>query len=279
VPVVRLDTGAPTWVEDARLASYRGVRDPELVRRSARFIAEGRQVVRTLLTDSVLQAESVLIDDTAWPTLASDLEAAGELAVYRVPTGALRDVAGWKFHQGCLAVGLRPDALSVEALLSSAGEPALLVALDSVSNPDNVGAIFRSASALGAGGVVLGPTCVSPLYRKALRSSMGAALRIPFSHGPLWHEGLAALKAHGYTLLALTPGEGAVSLEALAERLEPQGRYALLLGAEGPGLGATSLEASDQRIVIPMHAGVDSLNVAAAAAVALYRIGQVIRRR
>jgi tRNA G18 (ribose-2'-O)-methylase SpoU len=279
MPVVRLDTSAPTWVDDARLAAYRGVRDPELVRRSARFIAEGRQVVRTLLTDSVLRAESVLIDDTAWPTFASDLEAAGALDVFRVPTGALREVPGWKFHQGCLAVGVRPDALSVDALLSAAGEPSLIVALDAVSNPDNVGAIFRSASALGAGGVVLGPTCVSPLYRKALRSSMGAALRIPFSHGPLWQEGLAALKAHGYTLLALTPGEGAASLEVVVAGLEPQGRYALLLGAEGHGLGATSLETCDQRIVIPMEAGVDSLNVAAAAAVALYRIGQVVRRR
>ncbi len=279
MPIVRLDTSAPTWVDDARLALYRGVRDPELVRRSARFIAEGRQIVRTLLSDSVLRAESVLIDDTAWPTLASELEAASDLAVYRVASGTLRDVAGWKFHQGCLAVGQRPEPVSVDALLAAAGEPHLVVGLDTVSNPDNVGAIFRSASALGAGGVILGPTCVSPLYRKALRSSMGAALRVPFSHGPDWGDGLAALKSHGYTLLALTPGVGAVSLEAAVERLTPTGRYALLLGAEGHGLGATSLERCDERIVIPMHAGVDSLNVAAAAAVALYRIGQVIRRR
>lgn len=277
--VETLDTSDAAWIDDPRLADYRGIRDPELVRRNRRFIAEGRQLVRTLLFESPLVARSVLIDDTAWVTVGEELEDLSGVAIYRVPTGQLRDVAGWKFHQGCLAIGERPDAQSVASLLDATGDPGLVVGLDTVSNPDNVGAIFRSAAALGAGGVLLGPTSVSPLYRKAARSSMGASLRLPFSHGPAWREGLLTLKARGYTIWALTPGDGAVSLEAAVDGALAGGRHALLLGAESHGLGATSLELCDQRVVIPMHAGIDSLNVAASAAIALYRLSQVIRRR
>ena len=266
----RIDTSTDAWTADPRLADYRVVRDPELVKRSARFIAEGRLVARRLLVDSPLEALSVLLDETALPSMQDALDARPDVPAYVVPRGALRELAGWQFHQGCLAVGVRPAARDVDQVLTAAGDPRLVVALDTVSNPDNVGAIFRSAAALGAGAVVLGPTCVSPLYRKAIRSSMGAALVLPFVHGPAWEESLAALKARGHALLAMTPAEGSESLEAVASDLGAETRRTLILGAEGDGLGEASLAHADRLVAIAMDAGVDSLNVAAAAAIALY---------
>lgn len=270
--IVTLDMSDPAWVDDPRLADYRALRDPALVKQSARFVAEGRMVVRTLLEDSPYTARSVLVDETAHAALADVLAAHPDVPAYRVPPGALKELAGWQFHQGCLAIGERPDPVDVPTLLERAGTPRLVVALDALSNPDNVGAIFRSAAALGAGAVVLSPACASPLYRKAIRSSMGAALRLPFGHGLPWEASLAALRAADHLLLALDP-EGE-DLEALLPEI-PSGRpRTLILGAEGAGLGATSREVADRRVRIPMHFGVDSLNVAAAAAIALYRLAQ-----
>ncbi len=119
--------------------------------------------------------------------------------------------------------------------------------------------------------MVLSPECASPLYRKAVRTSMGAALRLPFVHGAVWRESLAALQAAEFTLLALAPDD-AEPLEYVAAGLAPDARRALLMGAEGPGLSATSTELAARRVGIPMPGGIDSLNVAAAAAVALYRL-------
>lgn len=270
--VTRIDTSDPAWVDDPRLADYRIVRDPELVRGHGRFIAEGRMVVQVLLEQSPLEAVSVLVDDTAWDAVESWLAGHEDVPVLRVPSGALKELSGWQFHQGCLAVGVRPEPEDVGAALARAGGPGLVVALEQVSNPDNVGAIFRSAAALGAGAVVLGPTCASPLYRKAIRSSMGAALRLPFVHGQPFDEALAALREHGHTLLALTPAAGAEDLEAVAASLDPSEPRTLLLGAEGDGLSDEALATADRRVRIPMQAGMDSLNVAAAAAVAVYRV-------
>lgn len=268
--VESLDTRDPTWVEDPRLADYRELRDPALVKQSARFVAEGRMVVRTLLEDSPFATRSVLVDETAATALADELDARPGVPVFRVPNGALRDLAGWQFHQGCLAIGERPDPVDVPTLLERANEPPFVVALDAVSNPDNVGAIFRSSAALGAGAVVLSPSCASPLYRKAIRSSMGAALRLPFSHGAPWEASLAALREADHVLIALDPHGD--DLEDVLRGL-PSGRpRTLVLGAEGAGLGGHSRAVADELVSIPMQGGVDSLNVAAAAAVALYRL-------
>ena len=274
--VIRLETSDARWVEDPRLSDYRAVRDPELVRRGARFLAEGRMVVRTLLEDSPYKTLSLLADESAWSALSVvvDPSVLERTTSYVVPAGALRDLGGWKFHQGCLAVGQRPPTRSVAELLQANPTATLWVGLDDVSNPDNVGAIFRSAAALGAGGIALSPTCASPLYRKAVRTSMGAALRLPFSHGPDWREGLQAFQARGVRLLALTPEEGAEELEVVAQEAATGAVRVVLLGAEGSGLGAVSLEHADRRVRIPMDGGVDSLNVAAAAAVALYRLAR-----
>jgi tRNA G18 (ribose-2'-O)-methylase SpoU len=266
----RLDTSDPAWVQDPRLEGYRVLRDPELVRRGARFVAEGRRVVRTLLADSSLRALSVLAEEPAFEALQAGTGGAREVPAYVVPSGALRTLAGWHFHQGCLALGERPAARPLEALLDERPSARLLVGLEVVSNPDNVGAIFRSALALGASGVVLAPGCASPLYRKALRTSLGAALRLPFADGTSWEGALDLLARRGWALLALTPSAaGAVAPEEAAARVRGRPR-ALLLGAEGDGLGAHTLARADLRVRIPLHAEVDSLNVAAAAAVALH---------
>ncbi|MDA1195186.1 MAG: RNA methyltransferase [Planctomycetota bacterium] len=270
--IERLDTTAATWIEDPRLADYRAVRDPALVRQSARFVAEGRLVVRTLLRDSPLRAVSVLVDETAYPVLAATLEASSDVSIYVVPSGALQQIAGWRFHQGCLAVGERPAPLGASVLVERQQRPRLLVGLEALSNPDNVGAIFRSAAALGAGGVVLGPEAVSPLYRKAVRTSMGAALTLPYAHVEDWHAALDALAAEGYALLALTPAADAEGLAEVADALPVDRPRVLLLGAEGPGLTAETLARADRRVRIPMTRGTDSLNVAASAAIALFAL-------
>lgn len=265
-----LDTHDPSWIDDPRLADYREIRDPTLVKQSARFVAEGRMVVRTLLEDSPFRVCSVLVDETAAEALADVLRAHDDVPVFCVPGGAVKGLAGWQFHQGCLAIGERPEPIDVPTLVARAEGPRLVVALDAVSNPDNVGAIFRSSAALGAGAVVLSPGCVSPLYRKAIRSSMGAALRLPFSHGAPWEESLQALRAAGHVMLALDPdGE---DLESVIAELDPAQPRTLVLGAEGAGLGAVARDVADRTVGIPMRFGVDSLNVAAAAAVALYRL-------
>lgn len=151
----------------------------------------------------------------------------------------------------------------------------MLLALDEVADPDNVGAVFRNAAAFGAAGVLLSAGCADPLYRKAIRVSMGATLSTPFSRVE-WATGLAALRRAGYTLVALTPDPDAESIETLATRRRPSERLALIVGAEGAGLGAESRHAADVRVRIPMAAGVDSLNVATACGIALHRVASGI---
>ena len=274
MPVERLDVTDPSWVEDPRLEAFRNVRDPELVRQSACFLAEGRLVLRTLLRDSHLSARALLLEEAALAWLEREsVPLPADLPVYVVPRGAMTALGGFRFHQGCLASGDLPAARTPADLLRDVdAEQGVVVGLDGLSNPDNVGAIFRSAAALGARGILLGPTCASPLYRKAIRSSMGAALRLPFCQAEDWGAVLDALQDAGYERLALTPDPAAPDLASVLVPWTRDRRRALLLGAEGPGLGAQSLSEAEHRVRIPMQGGVDSLNVAAAAAVALYAL-------
>ena len=260
-------------VEDPRLAPYRMVRDPELVRRSARFLAEGRQVVRTLLRAPTWQVESVALTPTALDVMRGDLVLRAGVPVYLLEPDVFREIGGWSFHQGCLAVGRRPPAADLAALLARIADARRLVVLEALSNPDNVGAIFRTATALGADAVALSPTCASPLYRKALRTSMGSVLRLPFVHLEAWGQDvLAPLDALGFTRLALTPAGDAPRLDDVARALAADARIAIFLGAEGDGLSSAVLASVDRRVRIPMTGGIDSLNVAAAAAIAMYAL-------
>jgi tRNA G18 (ribose-2'-O)-methylase SpoU len=256
---------------DPRVDDYRAVRDPEWLKRRGRFVVESRAAIQFLLERKDLEVDSMLLTQTAWRELSSSLESRPEIVILVTTPGAMRAIGGYRFHQGALALARRPID-GDRARLIGAPSPARLVVLEEVANPDNVGAIFRNALALGAWGVLLSSGCAHPLYRKAIRASTGAALRLPFAFAPDWPRALAELHAAGWCLVALAPDAGAVSIEQAAERLRAEPRVALMLGHEFAGLSARALEAADLRLRIPMQLEVDSLNIAAASAIALHRI-------
>jgi tRNA G18 (ribose-2'-O)-methylase SpoU len=252
---------------DPRVAEYRDIRDAGLRRRAGLFVAESRAVVHRLLVSERFRTRSVLVTQPALDGLRGPLDAC-DAPVYLTTHEIARELVGFAFHRGCLALGERGGEPSPASLIDAAG-PRLVVALEEVSKPDNVGAVFRNARALGADGILLSRGCADPLYRKAIRVSMGAALVTPFAHAPSWPGALASLRAAGYTIVALTPDAGAGDIARL-DRLPA--RVALLLGAEGGGLGAESRAAADLSVRIAMAPGADSLNVATAAAIALHRL-------
>jgi tRNA G18 (ribose-2'-O)-methylase SpoU len=251
---------------DPRLEEYRNVPDPELVERSGIFIAEGRLVVRRLLIARRFETRSVMVTDAALAALSDVLDLHGALPVYVVPQHVMNTVTGFNIHRGCLAVGVRRPAESWRTATEGAKRA---VVLERVSNADNVGSIFRNAAAFGADAVLLGPACADPLYRKAIRTSMAAALSVPFARADPWPEMLSTLRSLGWAIVSLTPAPNAPPLDRVAALVSTQ-RAALLLGHEGNGLSQDALELSTHRARIPMAAGTDSINVATAAAIAMY---------
>jgi tRNA G18 (ribose-2'-O)-methylase SpoU len=255
---------------DHRLEDYRGVSDPALLERSRLFIAEGRLVVARLLTGGRFETRSVLVTRPALASLAGALPTDTPLPVYVVPQPVMNGVTGFNIHRGCLAVGVRRPPEAWAAVIEEARR---LIVLERVSNADNVGAIFRSAAAFGIDAVLLGAACADPLYRKAIRTSMGAALSVPFAHATPWPDALGQLRALGVDVVAMTLDHDATPLSDVAAAVATR-RTALLLGHEGQGLGAEALALSTHRARIPMAAGVDSLNVATAGAIALYAMSR-----
>jgi tRNA G18 (ribose-2'-O)-methylase SpoU len=256
---------------DERLSDFQAVSDPDLARTRGLFIAEGRLVVRRLLTESTFAPRAVLVTPSAMKALEDVLPARPGVAIYIVKKDVMDGVAGFNIHRGCLATGERPAPADWRSRLAGARR---LVILERVGDADNVGAIFRSAAAFGGDAVLTGPACADPLYRKAIRTSMGAALILPFADASPWPAMLRDLKAEGWAVAAMTPAADAMPLRDFSSATRPQ-RVAIVLGHEGEGLTAGALEACDYRVRIPIHASVDSLNVATAAAIALYELGQV----
>lgn len=252
---------------DPRVAHYVAMRERDVTGRGGRFIAEGETVLRLLLRGSRFTPESVLIAAKRQAALAGLLATApADLPVYVAAPAVLDAVTGFHVHRGVLAIGLRgvePDAAD---LLAGLGPSALVVVAIGIANHDNVGGIFRNAAAFGADAVLLDRTSCDPLYRKAVRVSVGGSLRVPFARGGEGGGLLDLLTANGFEPLALTPG-GADTLPAV--RRAP--RTALLLGTEGPGLPPDIL-ARCRTVRIPMAAGFDSLNVATAGAIALHHL-------
>jgi tRNA G18 (ribose-2'-O)-methylase SpoU len=250
---------------DPRVALYRGVRDPELLRAHGVFIAEGRLVVRRLLESSRFRARSVLVTPAVRAGLTDLLEWSDDTEVYEAELPLFRELTGFNVHRGCLAIGRpRGPVPSWQDVVRSA---RTVVVLERVGNPDNVGGVFRAAAALGADAILLSPGCGDPLYRKSIRTSMAATLTLPFAVVEPWPRVLAELQSLGFSIFAFTPsGE-----EEISAVQRPQ-RTALLLGHEGIGLDAETLALSDRRVRIPMTPGADSLNVVTAAAVALDRL-------
>lgn len=252
-------------LDDPRVAAYAHVGNPAWLREHDRFVAEGRLVVRRLIEDQRALIESVLVTPAGAAALGDVLATLpGDCPAYVCEPEDLRTLSGINFHRGCLALARRP-AMPPLASLASA---RLLVALERVSDPDNVGSIFRNALAFGAGGVILDGASADPLYRKAIRTSMAAVLRVPFTRPEPWPGGLQPLRDAGFTLIALTPDASATDISTFAS-VRPE-RIVLLLGSEGDGLSAGALEAADLRVRIPIDSRGDSLNVAVAAGIALH---------
>jgi tRNA G18 (ribose-2'-O)-methylase SpoU len=259
-----------TSVDDALLGDYVGLTDMAL--RSRRepaeglFIAEGERVIRRAL-DAGYPMRSMLLEEKWLPSMA-DVVADVDAPVYLADPPLLEQVTGYSVHRGALAAMARkpePDALEL-----AAGARRLVV-LEEVNNHTNIGAVLRCAAGLGVDAVLLDPRCADPLYRRSVKVSMGAVFAVPWARLAPWPAALSDVRAMGFTVLALTPDVDAVSIAELTPDVTD--RTALLLGAEGPGLSADALAAADLRVRIPMAAGVDSLNVAAAAAVAFYALG------
>lgn len=254
-------------LDDPCLAPYRDVSDRELLVRLGRFVAEGRLVVERLVRASADRVDSVLVTPAAFSALrAALLPRLATLPVYVVPADLLAELTGFNLHRGCLALARRPPPATLDQILPPAGEASLVLVLERLANADNVGGLFRNARAFGAGAVVLDPGTTDPLYRKAIRTSMGASLEVPWARGEEWPASLQRLREAGFTLVALSPEGDLLGAEpAGAAR-----RIALLVGHEGSGLGDAALALADRRVRIPMVPGVDSLNAATAGGIALH---------
>ncbi len=260
---IRIDDPA-----DPRVAPYMSVRERDLAGRQGRFIAEGKVVLKVLFSAARFVAESVLVLENRLPGLADTLRRAPpSLPVYTASQPVMDAIVGFHIHRGILAIGRKREADSPETLLASLPERALVVVMVGLSNHDNVGAIFRNAAAFGADAVLLDATCCDPLYRKAIRVSVGAVLKVPFATGSDAGSIVALLDKAGFGQVALSPS----GTTDIRDASRPD-RMALYLGTEGDGL-PDDLLSRLRTVRIPIVEGFDSLNVAAASAVALHRFG------
>jgi tRNA G18 (ribose-2'-O)-methylase SpoU len=252
--------------DDERIADYRALTDVELRTRweppHGLFIAEGELVLRRALRAGYAP-RSYLLDVARVPALA-DLPGA---PIYAADQQVLWHTTGFHVHRGVLGSFHRRPLPAAGELLAAARR---LLLCEDVHNHTNLGAIFRGAAGLGMDGVLLSPSCADPLYRRSVRVSMGEVFAVPYATLRPWPAGLARVREAGFSLLALTPAPDAVAIQ----RLDParRARPALLLGTEGAGLSRAAIQASDLAVTIPMRRGVDSLNVAAAAAVACWEL-------
>ena len=253
--------------DDPRLADYRALTDLELRTRfeppRGLFIAEGELVLRRAVRAGY-RPRSLLVDAKRVEQIA---DVGADVPVYAADQDVLRRLTGFHVHRGVLASFHRRPLRSAAEVLDGARRVAIL---EDVNNHTNIGAVFRGAAALGMDAVLLSPTCADPLYRRSVRVSMGEVFAVPYARLEPWPDSLTQVRAAGYTLIALTPAPDAVPIQELsaAHRRRP----ALVFGAEGAGLTGAALALADVRAVIPMRRGVDSLNVAAAAAVAFWEI-------
>jgi tRNA G18 (ribose-2'-O)-methylase SpoU len=254
--------------DDTRLDNFRDLnsidRRPDLPSGKGLVIAEGVLVVQRMLA-SPFTPLAFLGTARRLTELRADL-AGNSAPYYRVSAEVMAEAIGFHLNRGVLAAARREHERNVADVVDGARTVAVL---EGVNDHENLGAIFRNAAGLDVDAVVFGSGCADPLYRRAVRVSMGHALLVPFAHAIDWPTELKALQQNGFRLLAMTPGADSKALpEAMAEvRGE---RVAILVGAEGPGLSYAAMKASDLRVRIPMSRGTDSLNVATAAALAFY---------
>jgi tRNA G18 (ribose-2'-O)-methylase SpoU len=264
-------------LDDPRLHPYTGLRDHDLRQKRERrggefdgiFIAESVMVVERALAAGYEMVSMLLPwgrSDRVLPFTLPD-----DVPVYVAEGEVLARVTGLGMVRDLLAVLRRRPVPEAAEIIGSSRR---LLVLERVVNPTTLGVIVRSAAGLGFDGLLMDPTCCDPLYRRASRSSMGEVFTMPYGWVPPFPRGLADVQEAGFTVVALTPDADAVPLASL--RLEPGSKVALLLGSEGPGLTDKALSLADHRVRIPMHAGVDSLNVGAAAAIACYAVAAAV---
>ncbi|HEU0206774.1 MAG TPA: RNA methyltransferase [Pseudolysinimonas sp.] len=254
---------------DPRLRDYTSLTDVSLRRltepQDGLYIAESTKVIERALAAGHLP-RSVLLQQK-WLDELQPLLAGFDIPVFLAPPDVLEAITGFVMHRGALASMHRPILPDAAELLRDARR---VVVLEDIVDHTNVGAIFRAVAGLGADAVLVTPRCADPLYRRSVRVSMGAVLQVPWTRLAEWPDAASQLHDAGFTIAALALDEGAVTLDAFAA--DPPERIALLLGTEGDGLSAGAIEGSDVVVTIPMARSVDSLNVAAASAVALWAL-------
>lgn len=265
-------TGIPDAVRivdpaDPRIQAYMSLRERDLRGHGDRFVAEGEVVLRVLLGQARFAVESLLVAESRLEALGALLAARPRSApLYAAGQSVMDAVVGFHIHRGILAIGKRIEAPRAYDLLATLGPHALVVVLAGIANHDNVGGIFRNAAAFGADAVLMDRASCDPLYRKAIRVSVGAALLTPFAWVATPEEALGLLRDEGFDCLALSPSAD----ETLAETGRT-GRVAVFLGSEGTGLPETVL-AGARRVRIEMAGRLDSLNVATASGIALHHL-------
>ncbi|MCM2577106.1 TrmH family RNA methyltransferase [Streptomyces meridianus] len=280
---------------DPRLHDYTGLTDVGLRRRrepaEGLFIAEGEKVIRRALQAGYAMRSMLL--SAKWAGVMGDVTEAADAPVYLVDPALAEQVTGYHVHRGALAsMQRKPLAAAAQLLTARRVEPAepekepvgiavtapsgrpqertvrRVAVFEDIVDHANIGAAFRNAAALGVDAVLLTPRCADPLYRRSVKVSMGAVLQVPWTRLESWPTDVAGLRSEGFTVAALCLSDRAITLDELAARNE--GKLALVFGTEGAGLAPATLAAADEHVRIPMEAGVDSLNVAAASAVAFY---------
>ncbi|GAA2146098.1 RNA methyltransferase [Kitasatospora kazusensis] len=291
---------------DPRLADYTGLTDVELRRRrepaEGLFIAEGEKVIRRAVAAGYRMRSMLLT--AKWLDVMADVIADTEAPVHVVEPGLAEAVTGYHVHRGALASMERQPLPAVADVLAGARRVAVLeglvdhtnvcdsesyvadqdpvtcedsggsqlVVLESIVDHANLGAVYRSAAALGMDAVLLSPDCADPLYRRAVKVSMGAVFSVPYARLDPWPASLDELRAAGYAVLALTPAPDAVPLSDVPDAMLK--KCAVMLGSEGDGLSEAALAAADLKVRIPMSHDIDSLNIAAAAAISFYALAQ-----
>lgn len=256
--------------DDPRLLPYHYTGTARRLEPPDVFIAEGEKIVRRLFASS-FECRSVLVAENKIDRIAADIPPGAELLVVSEET--MHAVLGFKFHSGIMATGVRrawPTAKEWLATLPAGDARQVLLVLPEITDPLNLGAILRNAAAFGVAGVLLGPQCRDPLTRQAIRTSMGTIFKLPLARSNDLIADFAMLREAGFESWATVLDDSA---EVLGEVAVPK-RLALMMGNEGPGLPADLAAAADRKVIIPMHNGTDSLNVAAASAVFLFATGR-----
>ncbi|MFC6285199.1 TrmH family RNA methyltransferase [Nocardioides sp. GCM10027113] len=252
--------------DDPRLSDYRDLRDVELRKHleaeHGLFLAEGEKVVRRAVEGGYTPRSFLMAP--RWLDGLADVLDASDAPCFVVSEQLAEEVTGFHVHRGALASLERRPLPSVESVLE--GARSVLV-LEDIVDHTNVGAILRSGAALGFDAALLAPRCADPLYRRAIKVGMGAVFSTPWTRLPDWYDALPTLSSYGFTTVALTLADDAVPIESAVSGLD---KVALVLGSEGHGLSPRWEQSADRRAIIPMREGIDSLNVAAATAVACY---------